>query len=92
MGWNSVRFTHPEDPLAARLEDGDQFYFDHSYYAEPEDPEVVWAWTDYGLPFASAVRAGPVLATQFHPRKESGAGIANLSEFPASSRSNPEPP
>lgn len=81
MGWNSVRFTHPEDPLAARLEDGDQFYFDHSYYAEPEDPEVVWAWTDYGLPFASAVRAGPVLATQFHPEKSQELGLQIYRNF-----------
>jgi imidazoleglycerol phosphate synthase glutamine amidotransferase subunit HisH len=37
--------------------------------------------TDYGDTFASAIRSGAVLATQFHPEKSQQAGLRLLANF-----------
>ena len=37
MGWNQVRQTKAH-PLWEGIEDGERFYFVHSYYVEPADP------------------------------------------------------
>ncbi len=81
MGWNSVEFPDESDPLREGIRDGDQFYFDHTYHVIPEDPGIVWCRTDYGGPFASAVRKGNCLATQFHPEKSQAKGLQMYTNF-----------
>lgn len=73
MGWNRVRWN------AKRK--ADYYYFDHSYYADPEDRALVDGTTEYGVTFCASVRRGPVTAVQFHPEKSQGAGLARLREF-----------
>ena len=46
MGWNEVRWTSA-DPLVEGLEHGARFYFVHSYYVVPDDPQVVAIEADY---------------------------------------------
>lgn len=84
MGWNRVRFQgdgHP--PLLPGLSaEEEQFYFVHSYYVEPQDPELVWGLTDYGtLDFCSAIRRGNLVATQFHPEKSQACGLRLYRNF-----------
>jgi len=82
MGWNHVRFRDKEEsPLLENLRQQDQFYFDHSYYVVPEDPDVVWGLTDYGDYFVSAVRRGNCFATQFHPEKSQEKGLQIYRNF-----------
>jgi glutamine amidotransferase len=81
MGWNAARPTDPADPLWAGLGDSPYFYFVHSYFPEPADPAIVAMTTDYGDTFASAIRSGAVLATQFHPEKSQQAGLRLLANF-----------
>lgn len=81
MGWNSARPTHPEDPMWTGLGDTPYFYFVHSYYPVPADSPLVAMTTEYGDTFASAVRAGAVVATQFHPEKSQQAGLRLLANF-----------
>ncbi len=69
MGWNTLD-APPESPLAAFA--GRHVYYVHSYAAAP-GPEAL-ATTEYGTPYAAAVRAGNTLAFQFHPEKSSGVG------------------
>ena len=61
--------------------EGAYFYFAHSYYAAPAQEQVVAGRTDYGGWFASAISAGNIHATQFHPEKSQAVGLALLENF-----------
>jgi glutamine amidotransferase len=80
MGWNEVRVVKPH-PLLAGIEPGDEFYFVHSYYPEPADPECVYATADYDGPFCCALGQNNLFATQFHPEKSGPLGLALLERF-----------
>jgi len=81
MGWNVVEPVGPSPLVAGMGKEGVYFYFAHSYYATPRDESVVVGRTDYGGWFASAIRAGNIHATQFHPEKSQAAGLALLENF-----------
>ncbi len=81
MGWNSVSFADDQDSLCAGLQNGDQFYFDHTYYVDPEEGGFAWGLTDYGGPFVSAIRRGNCVATQFHPEKSQAKGLQIYRNF-----------
>ncbi len=83
MGWNTLRIRRPA-PLLAGLEDSSSVYFVHSYYAQPEDPEVVAAQADYPDPFAAVVWRDNLTACQFHPEKSQAVGLAMYANFVAS--------
>jgi glutamine amidotransferase len=85
MGWNTVRFAQPDSPLREGLEDeGESFYFVHSYHCVPADRSLVLAECDYGPPFVAAVGRGRVFATQFHPEKSQAKGLKVYRNFAAS--------
>ena len=81
MGWNSALPARSEDPLWTGLGEEPYFYFVHSYFPRPADPELVATRTEYGETFASSIRRGALLATQFHPEKSQTAGLALLRNF-----------
>ena len=81
MGWNCVAAARPSPLWAGMPEEGVYFYFAHSYYACPADEGVVAGRTDYGGWFASAIAAGNIYATQFHPEKSQAWGLALLENF-----------
>jgi len=80
MGWNQVkqRLSHP---IFEGVPDGANFYFVHSYYGEPEDSSLIAGETEYGLPFASVVVRGNLVATQFHPEKSGEFGLKLYQNF-----------
>jgi len=80
MGWNRVR-QRQAHPLWSGIEDGERFYFVHSYYAEAEDPNIVSGVSEHGLPFTCAVARDNIFAVQFHPEKSHAAGLRLLSNF-----------
>ena len=80
MGWNQVRQTKPH-PLWQGIEDGERFYFVHSYYVEPADPSLVAGSTDYAVRFTAALAAGNLFAVQFHPEKSQQPGLRLLRNF-----------
>ena len=82
MGWNEVRLRRPH-PLFAGIPDGTDFYFVHSFYAEPSDDAWILGETDYGVRFASVLARGNVMATQFHPEKSGQWGLRLLANFVA---------
>ena len=58
------------------LSDGEFMYFVHSYYAKPEDPEVVFSISHYGnIEFCSSLRSGNIFAAQFHPERSGPQGL-----------------
>ncbi|MCF7687853.1 MAG: imidazole glycerol phosphate synthase subunit HisH [Cephaloticoccus sp.] len=82
MGWNTVRFEQPDSALVAGLpQEGEAFYFVHSYYCVPTDPALVLAECDYGLKFTAAIARGRCFATQFHPEKSQTKGIQIYRNF-----------
>lgn len=91
MGWNQVTLLR-ENPLFEDIPPGAHFYFNHSYYAEPSNREMIAGQTDYGLPFCSVIEAGNLWGVQFHPEKSSANGLKLLSNFAkiAGVRSRPE--
>jgi glutamine amidotransferase len=80
MGWNDLTIRR-EHPFLAGIPDQSYFYFVHSYYVAPDDPEIVVATCDYIHPFAAAIGKGRMFATQFHPEKSQNAGLRILENF-----------
>jgi glutamine amidotransferase len=78
MGWNTVACLKP-CPLFRGLSEP-SVYFVHSYFAKPKD-DVIAGATDYDGDFASVIWSGNVMATQFHPEKSQGTGLAMLKNF-----------
>lgn len=83
MGWNQLHQKKRCCPLLKGVPDGAFTYFVHSYYAIPEDSDVVVACTDYGFEFASVLWHENLFATQFHPEKSQGYGLRILHNFAA---------
>lgn len=92
MGWNQVEFKIPRRTslrdrqnskfkIFKGIPDNSYFYFVHSYYAEPEDQNVIIAKTEYGHEFTSAVNKGNVWGVQFHPEKSGDIGLKILMNF-----------
>ncbi len=80
MGWNSLDFTK-ESPLFANLSEQPFVYFVHSFYAEPEDRNIVAATTQYCGSLPVAISHKNIFATQFHPEKSGDVGLAILKNF-----------
>ncbi len=82
IGWNQLHLVRPS-PILNGVRDGDFAYFVHSYYVAPADPQVVLAYTDYGVSFASIIGRGQLFGLQFHPEKSQSVGLAMLASFAA---------
>ena len=80
IGWNSVSIRRPH-PLLADIPDQTYFYFVHSYYADPADPDMTIGSADYGVEFAAIVAHANVVATQFHPEKSADLGVRLYANF-----------
>jgi glutamine amidotransferase len=80
MGWNRVRQVRAH-PLWEGVEDGAWFYFVHSYYAQPDNPQDTIGEADYGGLYCCAVARDNIVATQFHPEKSAAAGLRLYRNF-----------
>jgi glutamine amidotransferase len=80
MGWNRVSQQRGH-PIWDGIADGSYFYFVHSYYAQPVDPQDSIGEADYGAPFCCAVARENIVATQFHPEKSAAAGLRLYRNF-----------
>jgi len=81
MGWNSAVPVNLADPMWDGLGGEPFFYFVHSFFPVPENENIIAMTTEYGETFASAIRSGAVVATQFHPEKSQQAGLKLLGNF-----------
>lgn len=75
VGWNRARPTEAGRPLFG---EGGDFYFVHSFVAEPADEGAILARTLHGEDFPSAVAGDRTIGFQFHPEKSGRAGMAVL--------------
>jgi glutamine amidotransferase len=80
MGWNQIRFRN-RPPIFEGIDDGEHFYFVHSYYVVPRDGGVIATETEYATPFTSSIWRDRLFAVQFHPEKSQTAGLRVLKNF-----------
>lgn len=80
IGWNQLD-VRPSSRFLAGVPDGAYAYFVHSFYCQPDDPSVLAATTDYGIPYASVVEQDNVWGAQFHPEKSGENGLHMLKNF-----------
>lgn len=73
MGWNSLIFDRPEDPLLKYIAEGDYVYYVHSYYAHSDNKEVI-AHSNYEIDIPGIIRNENVYGIQFHPEKSGLVG------------------
>ncbi|CAA9452333.1 MAG: Imidazole glycerol phosphate synthase amidotransferase subunit [uncultured Rubrobacteraceae bacterium] len=79
MGWNELSVARPH-PVLEGL-NGEDFYFVHSYYPEPAEPEDLLGTSEYGERFCAAAGRENLAAVQFHPEKSSRAGLKLYENF-----------
>jgi len=78
MGWCPIT-VHREHPLLAGLDDGDYFYFLHSYALPVADYTLAEA--SHAEPFSAIVGHRNFTAAQFHPERSSANGSRLLQNF-----------
>lgn len=79
MGWNDITPRSANALFRGFMQW--KFYFLHSYYFKPNNPENILAETAYGCEFASAVGRDNIFGVQFHPEKSHKWGIQLLKNF-----------
>uniref|UniRef100_A0A7S4J4W7 Imidazole glycerol phosphate synthase hisHF n=1 Tax=Odontella aurita TaxID=265563 RepID=A0A7S4J4W7_9STRA len=83
IGWNG-RIRHQDSPVFAHVDDGEEVYFVHSYYAPLRESNEEWVLTSTtygGERYISSVQRGAVVATQFHPEKSGRTGLNIIKGF-----------
>jgi len=80
MGWNQIHQTQ-EHPLWHNIPQGSRFYFVHSYYVQPENPQVAAGHTTHGETFTAAVAQKNLFAIQAHQEKSAEVGLQLFTNF-----------
>jgi len=87
MGWNEVYQSKdsaaPQHALWQKINDGERFYYVHSYYVQPAESKVIAGYSEYPTRFTSVIAQDNLFAVQFHPEKSAHAGLQLLSNFVA---------
>ena len=86
IGWNALRFpphrSHRDRTCLAQTQQGEYFYFVHSYMVIPEDSAAVLAQAEYeGLALNAAIAFGNIIGLQFHPERSGSEGLKILERF-----------
>jgi imidazole glycerol-phosphate synthase subunit HisH len=82
MGWNQLEMTQPDCPLWRNIDPQAWVYFVHSFYVQPDHPQVTAATVTHGQQqVTAAIAFDQLMAVQFHPEKSSTVGLAILANF-----------
>lgn len=81
MGWNQIKIINKNNKLLSDIDNGENFYFIHSYHIIPENRNVISSVTDYGIEIVSSIEKGNIYGFQFHPEKSSTIGLKILNNF-----------
>lgn len=79
IGWSPLRMRRGSE-ITASIDDGEPFYFVHSFVARPRGEDLI-ATATYGGEVAAVVGRDRVFGAQFHPEKSSMAGLRMLGNF-----------
>lgn len=80
MGWNALEIRQ-ENKILEGIENNSWVYFVHSYRANPENPDVIVAESDYNIKVPAVVQKDNYFGTQFHPEKSGDVGALMLKNF-----------
>jgi imidazole glycerol-phosphate synthase subunit HisH len=80
MGWDSIEVKKAHFILKD-IEQGDEFYFVHSYYPQPFNAARIYAVCEYETVFPAAIGCKNLFASQFHPEKSGRLGLKMLKNF-----------
>lgn len=83
MGWSDLSFCNGGSKLLDGIKEHTDFYFVHSYVIQPEDPQVIKSYANYGMMVPSVVEKDNITAFQFHPEKSGLPGLRILKNFVA---------
>lgn len=85
INWHKVFEPEPDrwrSTIFKETTNNTDFYFVHSYFAQPSSNKDVLALSQFGdLKFAAAVQKENVTGTQFHPEKSGEKGLNLLLNF-----------
>jgi glutamine amidotransferase len=88
IGWSSIEknegfsTNHWNASPLKNISSVDNFYFVHSYVANPKHKKNVMATCNYGgVKLVAAVALENVFGTQFHPEKSAQAGLGIIESF-----------
>ncbi|MDR1906220.1 MAG: imidazole glycerol phosphate synthase subunit HisH [Clostridiales bacterium] len=80
MGWDSLTYQK-KHKLFLGVDPRSEFYFVHSYYVDPKNPDDSVALSEHGIVFTAVIGKENMFATQFHPEKSGEAGLTLLKNF-----------
>lgn len=78
MGWNDINVINS---MYYKEITNNDFYFIHSYYVVPDNPDIIAATVDYGTTVTASIQKENIFATQFHPEKSQLSGLTVLKNF-----------
>jgi imidazole glycerol-phosphate synthase subunit HisH len=81
MGWNQLNILKKESKIFNGIEEGNNFYFVHSYYVIPKNKNIISSTADYGMAIAASIEYENIYGVQFHPEKSSMSGLKVLENF-----------
>ena len=83
IGWNG-RIHQQDSPVFKYVDENEEVYFVHSYYAPVTKENTDWTLTTTtygGEKFISSIQKGSVVACQFHPEKSGQTGLNFVKGF-----------
>ncbi len=76
IGWNKIKTTKNNSILS-----DDYYYFVNSFYANPNDKDIISSTADYNIEFCASIEKENLFATQFHPEKSGKVGIDTIANW-----------
>jgi glutamine amidotransferase len=80
MGWNKLEILKG-NRLLYGISENSYFYFAHSYYVLPEENDIIYGKTEYGIKFPSLIIKKNIVGVQFHPEKSGEKGLKFIKNF-----------
>ena len=63
------------------IKDGTDFYFIHSFYAQPVNKNIISALSNNSVDFMCAFEKDNIFGVQFHPEKSQKSGLQLLKNW-----------
>ena len=79
VGWNKIKFKASK--LTNNIKNYTRFYFCHSYFFEPNNPDHCLMKTNYEIDFCSGINFEHIYGIQFHPEKSLLEGMMIIKNF-----------
>ena len=72
---------HKNNEILKDIPSQTRFYFCHSYFFEPDEPQDIMTQTNYDKKFCSGINRKNIFGIQFHPEKSLKSGQILMKNF-----------